>query len=87
MAAVGTDTIPWATEMTFLVATRFRAGWVAGVACLLSVAYALAQPFTSSAGDIVVETIAQGLEHPWALAFLRHGRMLVTERPGRMRIA
>jgi glucose/arabinose dehydrogenase len=47
---------------------------------------ALAQAFASSAGEIVVETVAQGLEHPWALAFLRHGRMLVTERPGRMRI-
>src|SRR3990172_6991510 len=33
-----------------------------------------------------VETIARGLEHPWALAFLRDGRMLVTERPGRLRI-
>jgi len=47
---------------------------------------ALAQAFASSAGEIVVENIAQGLEHPWALAFLRNDRMLVTERPGRMRI-
>lgn len=31
-------------------------------------------------------TVAKGLEHPWALAFLPDGRMLVTERPGRMRI-
>jgi glucose/arabinose dehydrogenase len=33
-----------------------------------------------------VETIASGLENPWALAFLPDGRMLVTERPGRLRI-
>ena len=31
-------------------------------------------------------TVAQGLEHPWAVAFLPGGRFLVTERPGRMRI-
>ena len=39
-----------------------------------------------SAGNIAVETVASGLDHPWALAFLPDGRMLVTERPGRMRI-
>ena len=33
-----------------------------------------------------VETVARGLEYPWALAFLPDGRMLVTERPGRLRI-
>ncbi len=30
--------------------------------------------------------VARGLEHPWSLAFLSDGRMLVTERPGRLRI-
>ena len=32
-----------------------------------------------------ITTFAEGLEHPWSLAFLPDGRMLVTERPGRMR--
>ena len=37
-------------------------------------------------GNITVETVASGLEHPWALAFLPDGRVLVTERLGRLRI-
>jgi glucose/arabinose dehydrogenase len=45
-----------------------------------------AQPTASTVGNIVVETVAKGLDHPWALAFLPDGRMLVTERPGRLRI-
>ncbi|RMF08724.1 MAG: PQQ-dependent sugar dehydrogenase [Alphaproteobacteria bacterium] len=31
-------------------------------------------------------TVAAGLEHPWGMAFLPDGRMLVSERPGRLRI-
>ncbi|PTU31261.1 PQQ-dependent sugar dehydrogenase [Stenotrophobium rhamnosiphilum] len=33
-----------------------------------------------------VKRIAHGLQQPWALAFLPDGRMLVTEKPGRLRI-
>src|SRR5882762_927180 len=42
--------------------------------------------FASSAGQLEVQTVATGLVNPWALAFLPDGRMLVTERPGRMRL-
>ncbi len=42
--------------------------------------------FSSSAGNLKVQTVASGLVNPWSLAFLPDGRMLVTERPGRMRI-
>jgi aldose sugar dehydrogenase len=35
---------------------------------------------------VKAETFAKGLEHPWGLAFLPDGRLLVTERPGRMRL-
>ena len=45
-----------------------------------------AQGFGSSAGELEVRTVARGLVNPWALAFLPDGTMLVTERPGRMRI-
>ncbi len=33
-----------------------------------------------------VVTVAEGLEKPWGLAFLPDGRMLVTEKPGRLRV-
>ncbi|RED29174.1 glucose/arabinose dehydrogenase [Rhodopseudomonas thermotolerans] len=42
--------------------------------------------FESSAGPLAVQTVAQNLEHPWGLTFLPDGRMLVTERPGRLRL-
>lgn len=32
------------------------------------------------------ETVASGLQNPWALAFLPEGRFLVSERPGRLRV-
>jgi glucose/arabinose dehydrogenase len=38
------------------------------------------------AAPVRVDTVVDGLEHPWALAFLPDGRILVTERPGRLRI-
>src|SRR5918993_4309443 len=40
----------------------------------------------STSGVVRTETVARGLEHPWALAFLPDGRILVTEKPGRLRI-
>ena len=47
---------------------------------------AAAQEFKTEDGPFRVVTVASGLEHPWGLAFLPDGRMLVTERPGRLRI-
>lgn len=43
-------------------------------------------PFMTANVAFEVRTVARGLEHPWALAFLPDGAMLVTEKPGRMRI-
>lgn len=40
----------------------------------------------TEAGAISVETLASGLTHPWGMAFLPDGRLLVTEREGQLRI-
>jgi glucose/arabinose dehydrogenase len=40
---------------------------------------------STKTGAIKVETVAKGLDHPWGLAFLPDGEMLVTEKPGTLR--
>ncbi len=40
----------------------------------------------AAAVEYRIETLAEDLEHPWSIAVLPDGRMLVTERAGRLRI-
>jgi glucose/arabinose dehydrogenase len=40
----------------------------------------------TQAGRLRVQTVAEKLDHPWGLAFLPDGRMLITERSGRLRV-
>jgi len=42
--------------------------------------------YRSQHHDFRVITVVEGLEHPWGMAFLPGGDILVTERPGRLRI-
>jgi len=44
------------------------------------------QRVVTQAGPVAVDAVAGGLAHPWGMAFLPDGRLLVTERPGRVRI-
>lgn len=80
-------------------ARRLPAAHVAGLAVLLSLATLTAQgprsspplpqlPQTYFTAEyrIRVVPVATGLSHPWSLAFLPGGDMLITERDGRLRI-
>jgi glucose/arabinose dehydrogenase len=62
-------------------------GFVATAAIsALPFANAKAQVYESQHHDFRVVSVAEGLENPWSMAWLPNGDMLVTERPGRVRI-
>ena len=46
----------------------------------------MAEVVQSQSPSFTYEIVTDGLENPWGLAFLPDGRMLVTERPGRLRL-
>src|SRR5690606_1175367 len=48
-------------------------------------ALAGAQTLSTQSGPVNVESLAR-LEHPWGMEFLPDGRLLITEKPGRLRV-
>jgi glucose/arabinose dehydrogenase len=51
-----------------------------------SAAVAQSEPINSQLHTFRVVTVVDGLVNPWSMAWLPNGDMLVTERPGRLRI-
>ena len=61
-------------RMTMIIATL-------SIVCFLTSVHAQYAPIA-----LKVEVIASGLNHPWGMAFLPNGQLLVTERVGQLRI-
>lgn len=74
------------TPVQLVTTVLSAATLLAGSLLLVSGTRGQNNSFQSSAGQLDVQTFASGLVHPWALALLPDGKLLVTERPGRMRI-
>lgn len=68
--------------------SRVRDGGRVTLLALAAAACAPEAATTQAPGDqpYRVVTIVEGLEHPWGMAFLPDGGILVTERPGRLRL-
>jgi aldose sugar dehydrogenase len=65
---------------------RPAAGWAMSALWWLGVMGSALATGPAQASEPTVVMVARGLVNPWGLAFLPDGRMLVTERPGRMRL-
>lgn len=75
------------TESEVAMVARWVAGALVPLALAMGNASTLAaESFQSESGSVSVVTVADGLEQPWGLAFLPDGRMLVTEKAGRLRL-
>ena len=72
--------------MTATTAAPMAVWWLAALFAAVGVGPAQAAPPPDTGASLRAVTVAHGLVNPWGLAFLPDGRMLVTERPGRMRI-
>src|SRR5690606_4456148 len=59
---------------------------LAGAALVSSSAFAQSSMFQTEQIPIQAEIVADGLQNPWGMDFLPGGDVIVTERPGRVRL-
>jgi glucose/arabinose dehydrogenase len=85
--------LPRIPRRSILASTPYRVGPAAALLVATVLAHGTAEargqskaPTPAATTPVVVETITRRLSHPWALQFLPDGRMLVSERGGRLRI-
>ena len=71
--------------MTRRTSSLVALGGLVGLAAFIAVS-AQAQVYESAEHDFRLVTVAEDLQHPWSIAFTPDGDVLVTERPGRLRI-
>ncbi|MGE0626884.1 MAG: PQQ-dependent sugar dehydrogenase [Hyphomicrobiaceae bacterium] len=57
-----------------------------GLPAIAAAASVTKAPAPKEKSAVRTETVVTGLDHPWAIQFLPEGGMLVTERPGTMRL-
>jgi aldose sugar dehydrogenase len=60
--------------------------WLGAALALVAAPLGAQETHRSTEHDFRVVTVVEGFEVPWSMAFLPNGDMLVTERPGRLRI-
>ncbi|TVQ70039.1 MAG: PQQ-dependent sugar dehydrogenase [Balneolaceae bacterium] len=80
------DILIYPLSVTLLTLIFFFSGW--STTAVAEASGSERDSFTSNSQytDLRVTKVAGDLEHPWSVAFLPDGRMLVTERPGRLNI-
>ncbi len=71
--------------MRRLIAVSLVSGLI-GIGTVGASAEQTKAPAPAFKSRVTVETVAKGLNHPWGMQFLPDGRILVTERPGRLRV-
>ena len=74
-------TIRWITAVAFVAAMFTTAPATAQTGIVEQVGSVMTE-----AGPVTIENVVDGLTHPWGMAFLPDGRLLVTERTGDLRI-